>query len=95
MTLEKLKKQALENLTKAKLKVASLYKKLYSNKEEFVSFITHEFEKFNRLDDLKEYNLESIFDLTNISDIDPKLNVKGIKESEEDFASRIFNNTMK
>ena len=33
----------------------------------------------------------NIFDLTNVSDIDPKLNVKGIKESEEDFASRIFN----
>ena len=33
----------------------------------------------------------SIFDLTNISDIDPRLNVKLTKESEEDFASRIFN----
>ena len=67
LTLEKLKKQALENLTKAKLKVASLYKKLYSNKEDFISFVTCEYEKFGRLDDLKQYNLSSIFDLTNIA----------------------------
>lgn len=67
LTLEKLKKQALENLTKAKLKVANLYRKLYSDKEEFVRFITREFERFDRAADLKEFNLSSIFDLTNES----------------------------
>lgn len=65
LTLEKLKKQALENLTKVKIKVAGLYKKLYSNKVDFIEFITSEFEKFGKQDELKQYNLESIFDLTN------------------------------
>ena len=67
LTLEKLKKQALENLTKAKLKVASLYRKLYSNKEDFINFVTHEFERFDREDDLKEFDLDSIFELTKTS----------------------------
>lgn len=67
LTLEKLKKQALENLTKVKIKVAGLYKKLYSNKDEFIEFVTSEFEKFNKLDELEQYDLSSIFDLTNIA----------------------------
>lgn len=67
LTLEKLKKQALENLTKAKLKVANLYRKLYSDKEDFINFVTHEFERFERAEDLKEYDLSSIFELTNES----------------------------
>ncbi len=64
LTLEKLKKQAIESLTKAKLKVANLYKKLYSNKEDFIEFITKEYERFDRAEDLKQYNLSVIFDLT-------------------------------
>lgn len=64
LTLEKLKKQAIESLTKAKLKVANLYKKLYSNKEDFIEFVTKEYERFDRAEDLKQYNLSVIFDLT-------------------------------
>ena len=64
LTLEKLKKQALENLTKSKLKVANTYRKLYSDKQEFIDFVTKEYEKFDKLDELQEYDLSSIFDLT-------------------------------
>ena len=64
LTLEKLKKQALDNLTKVKLKVAGLYRKLYSDKDAFISFVTKEYERFGRAEDLKQYNLSSIFDLT-------------------------------
>ena len=64
LTLEKLKKQALDNLTKAKLKVAGLYKKLYSNKDDFIDFVVREYNRFDRADDLKQYNLSTIFDLT-------------------------------
>ncbi len=67
LTLDKLKKQALDGLTKVKLKVASLYRKLYSNKDDFISFVAKEFERFERLSDLEEYDLESIFNLTNAS----------------------------
>lgn len=64
LTLEKLKKQALENLAKSKLKVASFYKKLYSDENDFIEFITSEYERFGKLDELKKYDLSSIFNLT-------------------------------
>ena len=63
VTLEKLKKQALENLTKIKLKTSSLYKKLYSDKSEFINFVTEEFKKYGR-SDIDTYNLDEIFDIT-------------------------------
>lgn len=64
LTLEKLKKEALENLMKVKIKIASLYKKLYSDKEKFIEFVSNEFKKYNREDKLNLFNLSSIFDLT-------------------------------
>ena len=65
LTLEKLKKQALENLVKVKIKIGALYKKLYSDKEFFVSFMKEEFEKFGKGDRIQLYNFERIFELTN------------------------------
>lgn len=64
LTLEKIKTQYLENLTKIKTKVASLYESLYANKDEFISFVTDEFSKYNRENDLKKYDLGFIFDET-------------------------------
>lgn len=65
LTLEKLKKQALENLVKIKIKTASLYKKLYSDKTNFINFVTEIFKKYNR--DESEYNLSEIYDNTSKS----------------------------
>ena len=65
LTLEKLKKQALENLVKVKIKIGALYKKLYSNKDEFLSFVKEEFEKYGKQESFKQYDFESIFNLTN------------------------------
>ncbi len=62
LTLEKLKKQALENLTKIKLKVPLFFKELYSSKESFVNFCKDEFKKYNVEENL--YDLESIYDFT-------------------------------
>ena len=62
LTLEKLKKQALENLVKIKIKIAPLYKKLYSDKKAFIDFVSTVFEKQGR--DSKEYGLSAIFDFT-------------------------------
>ncbi|MBQ8451553.1 MAG: UvrD-helicase domain-containing protein [Clostridia bacterium] len=63
LTLEKLKKQAIENLMKVKIKISALYKKLYSNKDDFISFVTSEFNKYG--EDVSKFNLSQIFDLTN------------------------------
>ena len=67
LTLEKLKKQALENLVKIKIKVGALYKKLYSDKDFFINFIKSEFEKYDSMDEYEMYDFESIFNLTNES----------------------------
>jgi len=65
VTLEKLKKQAIEGLSKIKLKAAGLYKKLYGNKEDFIKFVTAEYKKHNLENELSNYNLSEIFDITN------------------------------
>ena len=64
LTLEKIKGQFLENLTKIKTKIASLYESLYSEKQEFISFVTEEFKKYEKEHRLKKYDLEFIFDET-------------------------------
>lgn len=64
LTLEKLKKQALENLAKIKIKVGSLYQKLYSDCSEFVRIANSEFEKAGRNASSEGYDLESIFNNT-------------------------------
>ncbi len=65
VTLEKLKKQALENLVKVKIKIGALYRKLYSDENAFIEFVKSEFEKFDRADDFNSFNFKSIFELTN------------------------------
>lgn len=76
LTLEKLKKQALENLIKIKIKIAPLYKKLYSDKNAFIEFVTNVFEKYDR--NPNEYDLGSIFDLTSKSLEDDNLEFQDV-----------------
>lgn len=64
LTLEKIKGQFNENLTKIKTKIAGLYESLYENEDEFISFVTAEFEKYNKENDLKKYDLSFIFNET-------------------------------
>ena len=64
LTLEKLKKQALENLAKIKIKVGSLYQKLYSDFSEFERIANSEFEKAGRNASSEGYDLENIFNNT-------------------------------
>ncbi len=64
ITLEKLKRQALDGLTKVKIKIASLFKKLYQDEAEFVEFVNMVFEKYNMAELAKEYDLKSIFNIT-------------------------------
>lgn len=64
LTLEKLKKQALENLVKIKIKIGGLFKQLYSDKAEFISFVKSEFEKYDRADEFDDFNFDYIFDTT-------------------------------
>ena len=59
LSLEKLKKQALENLTKIKLKVSAFFKELFQDKETFKKFVISEFKKYNRNPD--EFDLDSIY----------------------------------
>ena len=69
LTLEKLKKETLENLVKIKIKIAALFKKLYSNKEEFINLVKDVAKKLNR-EDILNFNLDFIFDESakNLSD---------------------------
>lgn len=64
LTLEKLKKQALENLVKIKIKIGGLFKQLYSDKAEFISFVKSEFEKYDRADEFDDFNFDYIFETT-------------------------------
>ena len=64
LTLEKLKKQALENLVKVKIKISALFKQLYSDKAEFLKFVKSEFEKYDRADKFNDFNFDYIFDAT-------------------------------
>lgn len=63
LTLEKLKGEALTELVKIKIKVGDLYQKLYQDKQSFIDFVTMVAKKYNK--DISEYDLGSIFDLTN------------------------------
>ena len=64
LTLEKLKGQAMENLTKIKTKISGLYTDLYSNKEEFISLCNAVYKKHNRQNELESIDLDYIFDET-------------------------------
>ena len=61
LTLEKIKAQFSENLTKIKTKVATLYESLYENEDDFISFVTEEFIKYNKENELKKYDFSFIF----------------------------------
>ncbi len=62
LSLEKLKKQALDNLTKIKLKIPAFFKELFANKESFISFVEAEIKKYGR--ESENFDLGSIYDLT-------------------------------
>ena len=62
LTLEKLRKQAIDNLSKLKLKVAIFYKKLFSDKNAFISLAENVLATLGR--DKNEYNLGNIFDIS-------------------------------
>ena len=64
LTLEKIKGQFSENLTKIKTKISSLYESLYADKDEFINFVTEEFKKYEKEHRLKKYDLEFIFNET-------------------------------
>ena len=64
LTLEKLKKQALENLAKIKIKISSIYKKLYTDKQEFLDFVNFELAKYNKQNKFKNTDFGYIFDTT-------------------------------
>ena len=64
LTLEKLKKQQLENLVKVKIKIGAFYEELYSNKEFFVSFVKEEIEKYGKQEKFANFDFESIFNFT-------------------------------
>ena len=65
LTLEKLKGQALENLTKIKSKISGLYHDLYSNKDEFIQFVKDEYAKYKK--NMSDVDLSFIFDQTHQS----------------------------
>lgn len=65
LTLEKLKKQTLENLTKIKLRVPVMFKELYSDKDYFIKFASAELAKYGKSEN--EFDLSAIFDATNAS----------------------------
>lgn len=62
LSLEKLKKQALDNLTKIKLKIPAFFKELFASKESFISFVEAEIKKYGR--ESENFDLCSIYDLT-------------------------------
>lgn len=64
VTLEKIKKQTLENLTKIKLKSSALYRKLYENKEDFLKFVSDELEKYGLTSQYANVDFGQIFDET-------------------------------
>lgn len=59
VTLENLKNEAVDNLLKIKQKAGEIYKKLYSNKDDFILLAKKYF------DNLSENALEKIYDMTN------------------------------
>lgn len=78
VTLENLKKEALENLSKIKTKIGGIYRKLYEDKDEFVSFVKSVYEKHNKLEQFSKFDFESIFELTNKALADDKLEFQDV-----------------
>ncbi len=78
VTLEKLKTEALENLVKVKLKVGTIYKKLYEDKSEFEKFVKRCYEKFGIIEKLEKFDLSAIFELTKQNLDDDKLEFQDV-----------------
>ena len=68
LTLEKIKGQFSENLTKI----------LYSDKDEFINFVTEEFKKYEKEHRLKRYDLEFIFNETKAAIDDGRLEYQDV-----------------
>ncbi len=64
LTLENLKKEALENLAKVKLKIGEIYQKLYENEDEFLAFVKAEYDKFDVKNRLSDERLSAVFKQT-------------------------------
>lgn len=62
LTTEKLKKQAIDSLSKIKLKISQFFKMIFATKEDFIALSRAELKKCDRSEN--EYDLESIYELT-------------------------------
>ena len=71
LTTEKLKRAAIEGLSKIKLKVAIFFKKLFEDKNYFIELAKKVFKENHR--DYNEYNLDYIFENTSKLVLDDKL----------------------
>ena len=78
LTLDKIKAQFLENLTKIKSKISSLYQNLYADKQTFLDFISAEYKKYDKENELKKYDFNYIFDQTKASIDDGKLEFQDV-----------------
>lgn len=78
LTLDKIKAQFLENLTKIKSKISSLYQSLYEDKQTFLDFISAEYKKYDKENELKKYDFYYIFDQTKASINDGKLEFQDV-----------------
>lgn len=78
LTLDKIKAQFLENLTKIKSKIAQLYESLYENLDSFKSFVTEEFKKYKQEKELEKYNLDYIFNETKTAIDDGRLEYQDV-----------------
>lgn len=78
LTLDKIKAQFLENLTKIKTKIAPLYESLYENEDEFKAFVSEEFKKYKKENELKKYDLGFIFNETKNAIEDGRLDYQDV-----------------
>lgn len=67
LTLEKLKKQALENLVKVKLKIATTYENIFSDLNEFKALAERTIEKYFLTKTISDEVYENVFNQTKFS----------------------------
>lgn len=78
LTLDKIKANFIENLAKIKSKIANLYESLYEDKDEFISFVKAEYEKYGKAEDTKKFDFEFIYDETKKSIDEGKLEYQDV-----------------